>query len=67
EQNKVMVSTILNLAKTFDLNIVAEGVETLEQMNFLAQKHCDVLQGFYFSKPISDTEFERFYYENIAL
>jgi diguanylate cyclase (GGDEF)-like protein len=64
EQNKLMVSTILNLAKIFDLSIVAEGVETSEQIDFLTQKHCDILQGYYFSKPVSDTEFESFYLDN---
>ncbi len=56
EQNKAMITSILNLAKTFDLSIVAEGVETEEQIDFLAWNDCDILQGFYFSKPISASE-----------
>lgn len=63
EQNKAMVSSILNLAKTFELSIVAEGVETSEQIDFLAKNDCDIMQGYYFSKPISNTEFETLYFD----
>lgn len=62
EQNKAMVTSILNLAKTFKLRIVAEGVETSEQIKFLAKNKCDILQGYYFSKPISSEEFEALYF-----
>ena len=61
EQNKAMVSTILNMAKTFGLSVVAEGVKTSEQMEFLMQNQCDILQGFYFSKAVSKEEFEKLY------
>lgn len=60
-QNKAMVSSILNLAKTFDLSIVAEGVESSDQMDFLSENQCDILQGYYFSKPLSEQEFEAFF------
>ncbi|MCP3849963.1 MAG: EAL domain-containing protein [Gammaproteobacteria bacterium] len=62
EKNKAMVTSILNLAKTFDLSIVAEGVETEEQIDFLARNDCDILQGFYFSDPFSASEFESLYF-----
>ncbi len=62
EQNKAMVSSILNLANTFNLSVVAEGVETSEQVDFLTQKQCDILQGYYFSKPIEKEEFEHLYF-----
>ncbi|MCW8928938.1 MAG: bifunctional diguanylate cyclase/phosphodiesterase [Gammaproteobacteria bacterium] len=61
EQNKAMVSSILNLANTFNLSIVAEGVETSDQMEFLVKNNCNILQGYYFSKPISSDEFEVLY------
>ncbi|NOQ78627.1 MAG: EAL domain-containing protein [Gammaproteobacteria bacterium] len=65
EQNMAMVSTILNMAKTFGLSVVAEGVKTSEQVDFLVQNHCDILQGFYFSKPVSKEEFEILYANNL--
>ncbi len=64
EQNKAIVSSILNLAKTFELSIVAEGVETSEQIDFLAQNDCDILQGYYFSRPVSGAEFEALFFKN---
>ncbi len=62
EQNKAMVSSILNLARTFKLNTVAEGVETSEQIDFLTKNNCDILQGSYFSRPVSSTKFEALYF-----
>jgi EAL domain-containing protein (putative c-di-GMP-specific phosphodiesterase class I) len=45
------------MGKTLGLNVVAEGVETEEQMNFLKEHSCDEMQGFYFSKPIIPEQF----------
>ncbi|MCW9023273.1 MAG: EAL domain-containing protein [Gammaproteobacteria bacterium] len=56
-----MVNTILNMAKIFKLNIVAEGVETETQFNFLEQHNCDIFQGYYFSMPLEKDKFEAFY------
>ena len=44
---------IISIAKKLSLALVAEGVETVEQLAFLANEDCDVIQGYYFSKPIS--------------
>jgi len=40
------------------MEIVAEGIETRDQVDFLAKQDCDLIQGFYFSKPLPVTEFE---------
>jgi len=45
------------MGKTLSLTVVAEGVETEEQMEFLRQRPCAEMQGFYFSKPIPPEEF----------
>lgn len=45
-------SVIIYLAKQLGFKVVAEGVETLEQLMFLKSNQCDLAQGFYFSKPI---------------
>lgn len=59
--DKKMVSTIITIAKNFDLSIVAEGVETFEELNFLAKSDCDVFQGFYFEEALSQSAFEEKY------
>jgi EAL domain-containing protein (putative c-di-GMP-specific phosphodiesterase class I) len=61
ESDKLMVTTILSMAKIFDLKTVAEGVETEEEFNFLLSNGCDIFQGFYFSKALVKDEFEYFY------
>lgn len=54
----VMVQTIITLAKSFRLNVIAEGVETESQLNFLKQNGCMAYQGYLFSKPLPIDEFE---------
>lgn len=46
-----LVRTILSLAQNLGLSVVAEGVETIEQVEFLNANHCQLLQGYYFSRP----------------
>ncbi len=45
-----------------DLSVVAEGVEAKDQFSFLQDNRCDIYQGFYFSKPITDDELQAFYH-----
>ncbi len=54
----IVVATIA-MAHNLGIKVVAEGVETLEQLNFLKQYKCDFIQGFYFSRPIDATSFLR--------
>jgi diguanylate cyclase (GGDEF)-like protein len=54
----VMVQTIIDLAKNFRLIVIAEGVETEAQLNFLKQNGCMAYQGFLFGKPVPIEEFE---------
>ncbi|MCU7817352.1 MAG: EAL domain-containing protein [gamma proteobacterium symbiont of Lucinoma myriamae] len=58
-----MIKIILIMAKTFDLKVVAEGVETIEQYQLLADNNCDMLQGYLYSKPLSKDDFEEYYYQ----
>ena len=51
-----IVKAVISLAKTLDLEVVAEGVETKEQLDFLKENQCKIIQGYYFSKPLSVTE-----------
>lgn len=59
--DQVMVRSILYMAKHFDLKVVAEGVETEEQLNILRNGHCDFYQGYYYSAPLSYDDFIDFY------
>ncbi len=49
---------IINLGHALDLTVVAEGVETKEQLQYLTALECDVVQGFLFSKAVSAKAFE---------
>ncbi len=59
--DQAMIITILNMAKIFDLKVVAEGVETQEQLSFLHQNDCHLYQGYLFSEPLTYDDFEHFY------
>jgi len=48
-----ITSAMISLAKDLNINVVAEGVETSEQLDFLQAKNIDEIQGFYFSKPVT--------------
>lgn len=52
-EDAIIVSAIVGLARTLDLKVVAEGVENLEQLEFLTALGCDVLQGYFLGKPAS--------------
>ena len=54
----VMVQTISDLARNFGFDVIAEGVETEDQLPSLVDRGCDMFQGYLFSKPISVDDFE---------
>lgn len=57
EKGSSIIQCVLNLAKQLNLPVVAEGVETEEQYLYLKNSGCDVIQGYYFSKPLPKTEY----------
>ncbi|WP_217585752.1 sensor domain-containing protein [Lentibacillus saliphilus] len=52
EQNKAIVKSIIHMSHSLNMKVIAEGVETSEQLSFLEKEKCDEMQGFYFSKPL---------------
>lgn len=55
-----MVASIISIAHNMGLNVVAEGVEDEEQVSLLSDLHCEMIQGFYFSRPLSEADFTSF-------
>ena len=51
---------IISMAKSLRLEVIAEGVETAQQKEFLAENSCDDIQGYYFAKPLPYEEFAEF-------
>ncbi|MCR4347018.1 MAG: EAL domain-containing protein [Sulfuricaulis sp.] len=67
EDDAAIASTIITMAHSLGLKVVAEGVETLEQLNFMREHHCNAMQGYYFSKPLPPEQFEEFLKSGIRL
>ena len=59
EKSVRMVELILDIAKSLNLLVVAEGVENDEQLEFLKAHGCEMVQGYYFSKPVPPKDFEK--------
>lgn len=57
ERGEIVVKETIRLAKALNMKIVAEGIEKKEQVEFLAEQGCDMIQGFYFAKPMPVEEF----------
>ena len=60
KNNAAITSTIITLAQNLDLNVIAEGVETKEQLDFLAARNCFNIQGYYYSKPLEVGELAKY-------
>ncbi|MBI3561453.1 MAG: EAL domain-containing protein [Gammaproteobacteria bacterium] len=57
-EDAAIATAIIAMAHSLQMNVIAEGVETEAQLNFLRVKGCDQIQGYFFSKPVSADEFE---------
>ena len=55
-----LVASIIEIGRSLGIEVVAEGVETLEQAHLLRDLGCDILQGFLFARPMSRADFEAF-------
>ncbi|MGE3299035.1 MAG: putative bifunctional diguanylate cyclase/phosphodiesterase, partial [Arcobacter sp.] len=60
----IFLETIVKMGQMLKMKVIAEGVETQEQIDYLKSISCDQYQGYYFSKPLSSKDFEKFYFKN---
>jgi diguanylate cyclase len=58
EKNSLLVKSIIDIGNTLNLDVVAEGIETEEQLNKLVELNCPLGQGYFFSKPLGALEIE---------
>ena len=60
-----MINYIMFMAKRLGIKkTIVEGIETKEQMEFVRRIGCDIIQGYYYSKPITKEEFEKYFIKN---
>ena len=64
-KNTRMLDIVIDIACSLEVPTIAEGVETAEQMFALKKMGCDIVQGYYFSRPIPAAEYERFLIERM--
>ena len=60
EKSMKLVELVVDIAEYLQVPVIAEGVETEEQLRILKEMGCDIIQGYYFSKPVPPDEFETF-------
>jgi len=56
-EDNAIARAIITMGESLGLTVVAEGVETIEQMNYLKEQSCDEMQGFYFSRHVIPEQF----------
>ena len=57
DESKHIVSTLISLSHDLGKNVVSEGIETQEQVQFLRDRRCDMIQGFYYSRPMPKEDY----------
>ena len=60
-RSRIIMESVVNMSRKLGMQVIAEGVESGEQRNLLTQMNCDLLQGYYFAKPMPVEEFEEQY------
>lgn len=60
ESDKIVISCVVDMARRLRITSLCEGVETLEQSDYLKEIGCQIQQGYYFSRPVPQEEFEKF-------
>ncbi len=65
EQDRSIIKTIIDLSSNLNLHVIAEGVETQKQSQILSEMGCDVMQGYFYSKPLASTDMEKLLKEDM--
>lgn len=52
QREKIIISNVIHMAQQLNINVISEGIETIEHIRFLQEIGCEEAQGFYFSKPL---------------
>jgi len=60
KKDKNLVKTIIDMGKNFSMSVLAEGTESLEQVEKLREYGCDIFQGYYYSKPLTKEQLLQF-------
>ena len=60
-RGKIIIEAIIEMSHKLGIEVVAEGIEKKEQVDYLKRINCDMIQGYYFEKPISIEKFEEKY------
>ncbi|MFA7399837.1 MAG: EAL domain-containing protein, partial [Sideroxydans sp.] len=66
QDDEAIVRSIIALGHHFNLSVIAEGIETREQLDFLQTLGCDEMQGYFYARPLAENEFLRFVRDNNA-
>ncbi|MCX4356049.1 MAG: EAL domain-containing protein [Oscillospiraceae bacterium] len=66
QKGRAVISTVVDLAKNLDMQVISEGVETVEQVDFLQDIECHMVQGYFFAKPMPIKEFEELWTKDLA-
>ena len=67
ETDRLLIKLIVDIARYLKLQVVTEGVETEGQLRLLRDAGCDLVQGYYFSRPVPPEEFEKLIQKDIAI
>lgn len=65
DKGRAVITTVVDLAKKLRMQVISEGVETLDQVEFLDGIKCDLIQGYYFAKPMPLGDFETLWFDEI--
>lgn len=63
QEDKAIIHAIIALGHSLNLHVIAEGVETMQQLEYLSEKESDAVQGFLFSKPLPNDAFKQFFHK----
>lgn len=65
EKGRAVIETVVGLANNLNMEVISEGVETIEQVDFLSDINCHMVQGYYFAKPMPMETFEDMWFKDL--